>query len=277
MIRAPQKPHTKGQERYVVDQRLLLHNVSWDDYETIGEALRDRPALRLTYDRGNLEIYTTSSPSAPLDWTSDAHRLLLHDIDWPDYEALLQALEGQHLRTTYDRGSMEFMTLSPEHELYRTLLHLFIQILAEEFQIPQIALGMITCRRQELERGLEPDDCFYIKNWKKIRGKKRLDLRVDPSPDLAIEIDITRSSLNRMTIYAKLRVGEVWRFDGETLRIHVLDAHGEYRESRASPTFPTIPVKSLTQFLKDGIDQDQSRVGRAFRAWVRKHRRKKES
>jgi Uma2 family endonuclease len=273
MIQPALKPDMN--QPFVVEQRLLLHNVSWEQYEAVGEALRDRAGLRITYDCGNMEVYTTSSPSAPQGWTSDTQQLLLHFIEWPDYERILEALDHHHLRTAYDRGSMEFMTLSPEHERYRALLSLFIQVLAEEFRVPQVPLGMTTCRRQDLERGLEPDDCFDIKNWEKIRGKKRLDLQVDPPPDLAIEIDITRSSLKRMSIYAKLRVGEVWRFDGETLRIHILDAKGRYKESTASPTFPTIPLEILAQFVKTGIDQDQSSVGRAFRAWVRKQRRKK--
>lgn len=266
---------SRRNERSGVQQRLLLHNVSWEEYEAIGEALRDRAGLRITYDRGNMEVYTTSSPSAMNGWTSDTQQLVLHFVDWPAYERLLESLEHHHLRTAYDRGSMEFMTLSPEHELYKTLIHLFIQILAEEFRVPLISLGMTTCRRQEVERGLEPDDCCYIKNWEKIRGKKRLDLSVDPPPDLAIEIDITRSSVKRMPIYAKLRVAEVWRFDGESLQVHILEAKGKYKESASSPTFPTVPIRQLTQFIKDGLDQDQASVGRKFRAWVRKQRKKK--
>lgn len=263
------------ERRAGVEQRLLLHNVSWEQYEAVAEALRERPGLRINYDRGNMEIYTTASPSAPPEWTSDTQRLLLHNVEWADYEALLTALERHHLRTTYDRGNMEFMTLSPEHERYRGMLHLFLQVLTEELGIRQIPLGMTTCRRQDLERGLEPDDCFYIKNWETARSKKRLDLSIDPPPDLAIEIDITRSSLKRMAIYAKLRVGEVWRFDGKTLRIHLLDRKGKYQAAAASPTFPTVPLESLVQFLKDGMDQDEASVGRAFRAWVRKQRKKK--
>jgi Uma2 family endonuclease len=275
MIRQTQASRRKGQERFVLEQRLLLHNVSWDEYEAFGEALRDRAGLRITYDRGNMDVYTTSSPSAENGWTSDTQQLVLHFIDWPSYELLLTAIEHHHLRTAYDRGSLELMTLSPEHERYRAILSLFVQVLAEEFRVRQIPLGMTTCRREDLERGLEADDCFYIKNWEKVRGKKRLDLTVDPPPDLAIEVDITRSSLKRMEIYAKLQVVEVWRFDGKTLRAHVLDAKGKYKVSPTSPTFSTVPLETLAQFLKEGMEEDQSTVGRKFRAWVRKQRKKK--
>jgi Uma2 family endonuclease len=166
--------------RAVVEQRLLLHNVTWEVYKAIGDALPERPALRVTYDRGNLEIMTTSSPPAPLVWTSDAQRLLLHEIDWPSYEMLLQALDGHHLRMTYDRGSLEIMTLSPEHEGIKNLLRRFIEVLAEEFGLPLKNLGSTTYRRQDAECGLEPDECYYLKNWQQVSGKKRIDLTVDP-------------------------------------------------------------------------------------------------
>ncbi len=256
-------------ERAVSEQRLLLHHVRWEDYQAVGEALRDRPALRLTYDDGNLEIMTTSSPPAPGAWTTDAQRLLLHDIAWRQYETLLQALEQHHLRLTYNQRSLEIMTLSPEHEGYKSLLRLFIQVLAEEFNVPVKNLGSTTFRRQDVEQGLEADECYYIQNWPRVRGKKRIDLTVDPPPDLVVEIDVTHSSLDRLQIYASLRVPEVWRYDGETLQVYRLDSDGRYEKCDRTPTFPAVPLDELARFVRQGQTEDDAGVVRAFRAWLR--------
>jgi Uma2 family endonuclease len=258
-----------------VEQRLLLHNISWQSYVAIGDALSERPALRLTYDRGNLEIRTTSAPPAPTAWTSDTQRLLLHDVTWRDYDTLLHALEGHHLRTTYDRGSLEIITLSPEHEGDKNLVRRFIEVLAEECNLSMKNLGSTTQRREDLDRGLEPDECYYFQNWQRMRGKKRLDLTTDPPPDLVVEIDITQSSLDRMKIYAALGVSEVWRFDGVTLRIYRLNAERSYAECDSSPTFPALPVKELPRFVRQAETDDDITVLRAIRAWVREQLAKK--
>lgn len=253
-----------------VDERLLLHDVRWAEYEALGEAFQGQRALRVTYDRGNLEIMKTGAPPAPTAWTSDSQRLLLYDIGWCEYETVLQALDRHHLRTTYDDGSLELMTLSPEHEGYADLLRLFIQVLAEECRVAIKNLRSTTFRRHDLERGLEADDCFYTTNWPRVRGKKRLDLTVDPPPDLVAEIDVTRTSLDRMAIYAALRVPEVWRFDGERLFIHVLGPDGQYHLSDHSPTFPDIPIAELARFLREGLSEENTAALSTFRAWVKK-------
>src|SRR5688500_6748040 len=103
----------------------------------------------------------------------------------------------------------------------------------------------VTLRREDLERGLEPDNCFYTTRWRAIIGKKRFDLTRDPPPDLAIEIDVTSSSLDRQGIYAALGVPEIWRFDGESLRVFQLGPDGDYRACERSPTFPELPLEGV--------------------------------
>jgi Uma2 family endonuclease len=251
------------------EQRLLLHNVSWPQYQAIGQALQDRPALRLTYDRGNLEIMTTSSPEAPAVWTSDTQRIVLHWIGWQQYEMLLQALDGHHLRMTYDRGNLEIMTLSPEHERYKHLLRRLLEVLCEELDVFFEGLGSTTYRREDLERGLEPDECYYLENWPRVRDKKRIDMASDPPPDLAIEIDITHSSLSRMSIYASLGVPEIWRFDGEKLRICRLTGPDKYEETGQSSYLPVWSLEELVPFVRKGLTEGEVPMVRAFRVWVR--------
>lgn len=201
-------------------------------------------------------------------WTSDAQQLLLHNVSWKDYDALLRILDGRHLRLTYDRGNLEIMTLSPEHERYKNLIRRFIEFLAEDTNLPYINLGSTTFQRRELKRGLEPDECYYFRNYQRVCGLKRIDLSRDPPPDLVVEVDVTHSSLSRMKIYASLGVPEVWRYDGSKLQVFRLTRAGQYEECDHSPTFPTTPIDELVRFVGQSPAEDDMSIIRAFRDWV---------
>jgi Uma2 family endonuclease len=164
---------------------------------------------------------------------------------------------------------MEVMTLSSEHENRKKLLGRLVEALTEELEIDIASFGSMTCRRPKLKRGLEPDDAYWIANEQKVRGRKNLDLEVDPPPDLALEIEISRSTLDRMAIYAALRVPEVWCWDGESLRVFMLSAKGTYRPSDRSKAFPFLPLAEFARFLTD-TDLSETQLLRSFREWVRK-------
>lgn len=198
-------------------------------------------------------------------------RLLLHDVPWTRYERLLRALDDRHLRLTYDRGTLEIMTLSHEHEGTSYLLGRFVDVMTEEADLPVKAGRSTTFRRRKKEKGLEPDNCYWIANEKKVRGKKKIDLKVDPPPDLGLETDITHSSLDRLSIYAALGVPEVWRFDGKHLVFLILGPSGKYSEADASPTFPFLQPQILLRFLGMAASQDENTVVKSFRVWVRKN------
>ena len=101
-------------------------------------------------------------------------------------------------------------------------------------------------------------------------GRRRLDRRTDPPPDLAIEVDVTRSSLNRMDIYAALRVPEVWRLDGNTLSFFILGAGRSYASAAVSRSFPLVTPADLLAFIQQGRQAgDENAVLHQFRAWVR--------
>lgn len=268
-VRAKVAKPSRVQKPKIVEQRLLLHNVSWKAYETIGEVLDERPALRLTYDRGTLEIMKTSSPPAPNAWTSDTQRITFWDIDWKDYETLLEVLDGHHLRLTYDRGTLEIMTLSPEHERYKHLLRRLVEVLSEEFNIEMEGYGSTTYRRQDAQRGLEPDECYYFHNRERVRGKTRIDLKTDPAPDLGIEIDITHGSEDRLVIYATLKVPEVWRFNGKKIQVLLLNDAGQYVPSSTSKLIPSFRLNDLLPFIRQGLKEGEMPMVRAFRAWLR--------
>src|SRR5262249_518426 len=145
--------------------------------------------------------------------------VVLSGVRWHTYEALLHDLGGRHIRLTYDRGNLEIMAPLFRHERYADVLAELVKALARAAKRRTGGAGSTTFRREDLERGLEPDRCFYIDNLVAVAGKLELDPAHDPPPDLAIEVDIWSSSLNRLEIYAALGVPEVWRYDGEHFEV----------------------------------------------------------
>ena len=197
-------------------------------------------------------------------------RVLLEDVSWHTYSRLVRAFDGRRsTRLTYDRGALEITTLSAERESHSRFLGRLLVTLTEELGLPVMGGGSATLRSHRKHRGLEPENCFWIVSEARVRGKRKIDLDVDPPPDLAIEIDVTHSSLPRLDIYAALGVPEVWRFDGEDLTIHLLGPDGEYVESASSPTFPGVKPRDLVRFMNMRFRAEENSVIRQFRAWVR--------
>jgi Uma2 family endonuclease len=202
--------------------------------------------------------------------------VLLEGITWEVYDKLLRQVDGQNLRLTYDSGELEIMSPLPEHEYWSTVFGRMIEIMSLELGISMYPLGSTTFRQKQLQKGLEPDECYYVANEPAVRGKRRLDLRRDPPPDLVVEIDITHLAVDREKIYAAMGVPEIWRFDGRRLAcLHLANAGGGrqgkrrvYREAEKSLCFPFLRPADLMRFLKKLPDADQLPVMRAFRDWV---------
>lgn len=204
-----------------------------------------------------------------LDLILPKQKFILTDISWDAYETILKVLQNRPVRVTYDRGNLELISPSYRHQRYKTLIGRFINILAEERNIPLINAGSTTFKRQDLERGLEPDECFYIQNASAVVGKQKIDLTCDPPPDLAIEIDISTSSLNRISIYAALGIREVWCYDGITVKVYLL-GEGEDGKPTQRLTFPFLALPEFMQFLREAEMVDDTTVFRSFRDWVKK-------
>jgi Uma2 family endonuclease len=185
--------------------------------------------------------------------------------------AFCDVIGERPLRVTFDQGEIEVMSLSSRHERAKTRMHDLVGVLTIELDIDKVCAGSMTCRNKAMLRALEPDDCYWIANEPSVRDREEIDLDVDPPPDLTMEIEITRSALNRMGIYATLKVPEVWRWDGETLTVHLLSSRGVYRVSKSSKAFPFLPMGDFAGFLTR-TDLSETKLLRAFRTWVREHR-----
>ena len=183
-------------------------------------------------------------------------RVLLRNVSWGTYERLLEEhLDCGSPRFTYDRGVLEIMSPSAEHEWYKELLSDLIKLLARELRIDTLCLGSTTFRRSAAQRGFEPDSCFYTTNVRHVRGKERIDLAVDPPPDIVVEVVVTHPSVSKFPICAELGVPEIWTYDGSRLQIYRLSG-SEYIEMPASSILPQLRAKQLSEFLELGKAMD---------------------
>ncbi len=198
-----------------------------------------------------------------------ADRVVLYNISWQQFENLLQDLgESRAARIAYDDGNLEIMTPLPEHEHYKEVISDLVKDIADTLDLDYESYGSTTWKRESRMAGLEPDNCFYFQNEAVIRGRLDLDLRQDPPPDLALEIDLTSKSLNRFPIYARLGVPEIWCYDSGELKIYLLQ-NGEYIESETSLVFPSLPIRELPRLIEEHRTEGRRAMRKAVRDWVR--------
>lgn len=193
---------------------------------------------------------------------------VLENVSWQTYKLLLTDI-GDHRasRLTYDRGTLEIKMPSNLHEIINRLLELIITALVEELNMTLKGYSSTTLNREDLQKGVEPDSCFYIQNAYRLQDLDP-ELPEDLPPDLAVEVDITSSSTQRMQIYKHLGVSEVWRYTKQGITISRLE-NGAYIQCRFSPTFPMISAEILANFIRQRQTTDDIGVIRFVRTWIR--------
>ncbi len=138
-----------------------------------------------------------------------------------------------------------------------------------ECDIPVRSGGNMTFQRDDLEKGFEPDECWWIAHEARVRGQREFDFQIDPPPDLAIEIEMSRSLVNRISIYAAMGVPEIWRYNGKTLRFCQLQADGKYTDSSHSSSFPFLRPNDLGPHLAVDDHRDETTRDRQYMQWLR--------
>jgi Uma2 family endonuclease len=196
--------------------------------------------------------------------------VVLHPISWRTFEALLEDLGDHRGRIAYDRKTFELMSPTRKHEGLKRLIGRLIEILTLELGIEIVSCGSTTLKSKLKKKGVEADECYYVQNEPAVRLREDLDLETDPPPDLAIEVDITRSSVSRRKICAALGIPEVWSHNGEELRVFRLNRRKRYRAATASGVFPMLPLAEFSRFLDMRHTTPETSLVRAFRTWVRK-------
>ena len=195
-------------------------------------------------------------------------RFVFEQADWLLYEHIGRTLQDQHVFVTYYKGRLEVVTVSYLHERIIALIVMLIRVLAEETETPLASAGMTTLRRKDLAEAIEPDASFYTVNESRMRGKKEIDLSVDPPPDLAVEVEATSRLGARKSIYRDLGVAEVWQYGAGGLTI--LSKRGDhYEAAERSPTFPQISPQEIFQIVTSGLDKDETKLAKSFRQRVR--------
>jgi len=211
----------------------------------------------------------TSDYLEAIEHLPDGAMLRLEDISWEEYEQLLDQLaEWRGMRVSYDRGRVEIMSPSFQHEKFIAFISGVGRILAEEMDLTVEAAGATTYKQESLLKGSEGDESFYVQNATAIIGKGQIDLDIDPPPDVVVEVDITNESLSKFPIYAAFLVPEIWRYDGKQARIYHL-INQTYVERDASLSFPLLTAQAMTEFLERTKTQGQTAALAAFRQWVR--------
>lgn len=162
------------------------------------------------------------------------------------------------------------MTHSYKHETIKAVFAAIIMTLAKGMKMRYIGAGSTTFKQAEALKGVEPDDCYYFANVAKVRGKQDLDLGVDPPPDLVIEIDITNPSLNKLPIYASMRVKELWRYDGSEVTFYRL-ADDTFVSMERSEVFPKLTCDQLGAFVEIGRQSDSIELESALLEWLSKN------
>jgi Uma2 family endonuclease len=212
----------------------------------------------------------------------EEHRILLPNASWGTYERLLAEREERRSpRFFYDRGVLEIVSPSAEHDRISRVVAVLVELLAEEADTDVENAGSTTFKREDLSRGFEPDECFYFGSKagrvrELVADKGNLDLDSgDPAPDLVVEVDITSPSLDKLPIYSRLGVQEVWRHDGERLVVLGLadDVGGgeepRYTEAPESAFLPGASGEALTRLVAEGLRLDRRVWRRRVREWAR--------
>lgn len=195
------------------------------------------------------------------------------NTDWNGYTKILEAVGNRHVKVTYDRGRLELLSPSQKHESAKCLIACLLETAMNTRRVDYQSGGSTTFRGEDLDRGLEPDACWWIAHCNHVIGHDVFDTLHDPPPDLAVEVEITRSSLDRMNIYETLGVPEIWRWSKKgTLTVHCLDAKGTYRRHDTSPTFPWLPLDVVRRFVLMGLSETTTaRTVWAFQDWLNDH------
>ena len=196
-------------------------------------------------------------------------RFFLQGVPWRTYLELRDSRENQHIRMTYNQGQLEMTAPSKRHEHFGYFLGRLIDVWTEELNIDVQSCRTMTFKREDLLRGLEPDNCYYIAHEAAIRNKEELDFTVDPPPDLAIEIDLGGGAMDKLEIYAAFRVPEVWRYDGDDLFIYILGSSDIYTVSPVSKCLPGFPSRKIEAIMQKIGSTSDTELVRAFRQTVR--------
>lgn len=179
-------------------------------------------------------------------------RQTITGVNWNNYEALLNDLgDSLQYRVTYLDGVIELMSPSRSHEIRKTIIGSLLEIYFQEKRIRYFPLGSTTFRKQAKRGGVEPDESYCIGIEKEV-------------PDLAIEVVVTSGGIDKLEVYKRLAVAEVWFFQNNQAVYHLRDEN--YELVAKSELLPNLDLSILAEYV---IAEDPLDAAIAFREKIK--------
>jgi len=194
-------------------------------------------------------------------------RIVLENVSWEVFVALADERRGSVPRMTYDEGVLEMMRPKRKHENISCLLGRMIEAYSEIKGIEILSVASVTVKRSDLKKAYEADESYYVTNIDNVLSKEELDFDVDPPPDLVIEVELTSSAIDKLELFAAMRVREVWRHDGTSVRFYRL-SNGRYEFILESKELPGLSSDLINRFLDQRLQAGETTWIRAFRSEI---------
>ena len=196
-------------------------------------------------------------------------RIAIEGVSYEFYKQFCDEIGEQPIRLSYNDGCLEIMVTKSPHEFFKTVLAKLVEATIFELNIPVRSGGAMTFQRDDLKKGFEPDECWWLAHESIVRKTTDFDFQKDPPPDLAVEVEMSHSLAGRIHIFAAMKVPEVWRYNGRTLRFCILDNAGQYVDAEHSKSFPFLRPEHLQPFLALPDDEDETTRIRNYVNWLR--------
>jgi Uma2 family endonuclease len=199
---------------------------------------------------------------------SPGSAMTVSGLSWQHYQLLLAELgDDRATRLAYNDGALEIRMPSQLHEIVNRLLSKIIFALAEELELEIVDLGSTTWNREDLDKGIEPDSCFFIQNAHRVQGLNP-EIPAGLSPDLAIEVDISNASDKKLAIYQALGVPELWVY--RQGNVSLLDLRNtQIQKLKNSLAFSTVSADQLQMWIELRARESDLTVVKAVRQFCR--------
>jgi len=164
--------------------------------------------------------------------------IVLQGVRWADYQRLLEIRDERPTpRLTYLEGVLELMTPSQPHESIKSMIGCLVEAWCLERGVGITPYGSWTHESKEAERGIEPDECYVVG-----------DNLQPPRADLAIEVEWTRGAVDKLDVYRKLGVQEVWIWRKNQIEVFRLEGE-RYAPVDGSQVLAGLDLRQLLRFI----------------------------